>query len=105
MRGVTLNGPCRWWSAQIPALGATESPLASLGGFFTLRLEMSLQQLSRSGTRLLAGWGCGRTGSQRQVRTAVVYYGMSQLHFDLAKAGSGCLCNCCYAHRGNCTKE
>ena len=50
----------------------------------------SVQRLWRRGTRLLASCGVGRTGSQRQVGTTVVRYGMSQLHFDLAKAGSGC---------------
>ena len=40
-----------------------------------------------------------------QVRTTVVCYGVSQLHFDLAKAGSRCLCNCCYAHLHMCASR
>ena len=66
-----------------------ESSLA----FCTSGLKPSLQRLWCIGTRLLAGCGFGRTGSQRQVGTTVVCYGMSELHFDLAKAGSVFLTN------------
>ena len=54
----------RWASGKLlgnapnPCAGATEGPLASPEGVSALRIETSLQRLWRSGTWLLAGWGC-----------------------------------------------
>ena len=83
--------------------GKERSSAGSWVAFCASGLETGLQRLWCSITRLLAGWGFGRNGWQREVRTTVVCYGMSQLHFDPAKAGSRCLCSCSYAQLAMCT--
>ena len=66
----------RWQTlALILALGACRGALRARKAFSALGSEASVQRLWRRGTRLLAGWGFGRNGSQRQVRTTVVCYG------------------------------
>ena len=82
----------RWASGKLlgnatdSCAGATESPLASLGCSVP---RVWKRAYSASGA---AAHGCWQLDSRFAQQSVVM--AMSQLHFDLAKAGSGCLCNC-----------
>ena len=59
-------------------LAARRAPQRVLSGIPASGPEKSVQRLWRSGIRLLASWGFGRNGPQRQVRTTVVTYTFSE---------------------------